>query len=77
MTFAWFNIVGLALDIVGVWLVYVFAIATLAGGGGALRWKERDARREARQKFWGRVGMGLVTLGFLLQAVPSGWALVS
>ena len=34
---AWFNIAGLALDIIGAWLVYLFAIMGVGGGGEGWR----------------------------------------
>jgi hypothetical protein len=68
---AWFSIAGLVLDVIGVWLVFWYGIPSRAGGAVGLLVKESDPRKAKRERLLGYLGLGCLTLGFLLQGVPS------
>ncbi|MBT6133416.1 MAG: hypothetical protein HN728_04395 [Flavobacteriales bacterium] len=69
------GIIGLALDILGVWIIFLNALKyrTYAGIAGAdianiIESVELETRNEKKWKY-SKFGMVVLTLGFILQAV--------
>ena len=61
------NSCGLALDILGVVLLFFFGIPSRAGLDGVLTLDRGRGKDYKRAVFWSRVGLGLLITGFLLQ----------
>ena len=85
MSAAMINSVGLFLDILGVILLFFFALPSrisegppyLSFGSDPDSTKQREKQRK-RYKFWSGLAMGLLILGFVLQMVSNhpglfGW----
>lgn len=60
------NIIGLSLDMIGVVLIFNFAVKITARTDGLLL-SEKDSRKENRSKFLGMLGLFLVLGGFAIQ----------
>jgi len=70
------NIVGLGLDVIGVVLIFIFALPADVRRGGAsflmLDGEDADEKRKAkRYDLWARLGLILLVSGFLLQIASS------
>ena len=73
---AWVNSAGLALDIVGAYLLFRFGLPAEISRSGAIHviaW-ERDAASIARARAydrWGHTGLGLLMAGFAFQLLSN------
>ena len=72
----WINALGLTLDIAGVILLFRFGLPPAVDRSGAVHLiaeeaDEAEVAKGRRYDFWGRVGLVLILVGFLLQLVSN------
>jgi hypothetical protein len=78
----WWSTIGLVLDIAGVWLVFMYGLPSKVDEGMQVQYHELDVDPRARKKgnkrivVAARLGLALITVGFILQMLGSNqvWA---
>jgi hypothetical protein len=75
MEFAWFSLAGLVLDVLGVWLVYWYAIPSRGGGAVGLLTKGPNPWKLKREWLLGHLGLGLLTCGLSFRRYLRGLAI--